>query len=65
MPLRYHQRPLSCFTLPHSSQSQGSQHYDLRQRPHNFALNSRTGHLNDKKNYIQRMIAVLELILAV
>ena len=36
-------------------QSKGSQHYDLRQRPHNFALPSRTGHLTDK-NYIQRIL---------
>jgi len=41
------------YLLP--SQSQGSQHYDLRQRPHNFSLPSRTGHLTDK-NYIQRML---------
>jgi len=41
------------YLLP--SQSQGSQHYDLRQRPHNFALPSRTVHLTDK-NYIQRML---------
>ena len=41
------------YLLP--SQSQGSQHYDLQQRPHNFALPSRTGHLTDR-NYIQRML---------
>ena len=42
-------------SLPPPSQSRGSQHYDLRQRPHNFTFPSRTGHLTDK-DYIQRML---------
>jgi len=36
-------------------QSTGSQNYNLRQRKHNLALLSRTGHLTDN-NFIQRML---------
>jgi len=36
-------------------QSTGSQNYNLRQRTHNFALPSRSGHLTDN-NIIQRML---------
>jgi len=36
-------------------QSTGSQNYNLRQRKHNLALPSRTGHLADN-NFIQRML---------
>jgi len=36
-------------------QSTGSQNYNLRQRKHNLALPSRTGHLTDN-NFIQRML---------
>jgi len=36
-------------------QSTGSQNYNLRQRTHNFALPSRSGHLTDN-NFIQRML---------
>ena len=36
-------------------QSIGSQKYNLRQRKHNLALLSRTGHLTDN-NFIQRML---------
>jgi len=36
-------------------QSTGSQNYNLRQRTHNLALPSRTGHLTDN-NFIQRML---------
>jgi len=36
-------------------QSTGSQNYNLRQRTHNFALISRSGHLTDN-NFIQRML---------
>ena len=36
-------------------QSTGSQNYNLRQRTHNFALPSRSGHLTDN-NLIQRML---------
>jgi len=38
-----------------SPQSTGSQNYNLRQRTHNLALPSRTGHLTDH-NFIQRML---------
>jgi len=36
-------------------QSTGSQNYNLRQRTHNLALPSRTGHLTDN-NFIQRNV---------
>ena len=36
-------------------QSTGSQSYNLRQRTHNLALPSRTGHLTGN-NFIQRML---------
>jgi len=36
-------------------QSTGSQNYNLRQRKHNLALPTRTGHLTDN-NFIQRML---------
>jgi len=36
-------------------QSTGSQNYNLRQRTHNLALPSRTGHPTDN-NFIQRML---------
>jgi len=36
-------------------QSTGSQNYNLRQRTHNLALPSRTGHLTDN-NFLQRML---------
>ena len=35
--------------------STGSQNYNLRQRTHNFALPSRSGHLTDN-NFNQRML---------
>jgi len=36
-------------------QSEAFEHYDLRQRRHNFSLPARTGHLADN-NFIQRML---------
>ena len=36
-------------------QSEAFEHYDLRQRKHNFSLPARTSHLADN-NFIQRML---------
>jgi len=36
-------------------QSEAFEHYDLRQRRHNFSLPARTSHLADD-NFIQRML---------